>query len=128
MLGLLQQLTFNSAQIRFDDGSITSRALEFAGKQQGVSGKQLARRAEGDDADHDGSAQHSGTAERPVSAAVSTYLDNPKSLAVTAAPDKPVPLPMIIGAAMGAPRSDSRRSIGLKVIVQRLIEASILTI
>ncbi|MDE1992063.1 MAG: hypothetical protein KGI75_06145, partial [Rhizobiaceae bacterium] len=52
--------------------------------------------------------------QNAVSAAVSSYLDNPKSLTVTAAPGKPVPLPMIIGAAMGAPQSIPQ-VIGLKV-------------
>jgi hypothetical protein len=41
--------------------------------------------------------------QNAVSAAVNTYLDDPKSFTVTAAPGKPVPLPMIMGAAMGAP-------------------------
>jgi hypothetical protein len=113
MLGLLQQLTFNSAQIRFDDSSITSRALEFAGKQQGVSGKQLADTLKAMTPIM--MAQlNIPELQNAVSAAVSGYLDNPKSLTVTAAPGKPVPLPMIVGAAMGAPQSIPQ-VIGLKV-------------
>ncbi|MDL2399885.1 hypothetical protein [Rhizobium mayense] len=113
MLGLLQQLTFNSAQIRFDDSSITSRALEFAGKQQGVSGKQLADTLKAMTPIM--MAQlNIPELQNAVSAAVSAYLDNPKSLTVKASPDKPVPLPMIIGAAMGAPQSIPQ-VIGLKV-------------
>ncbi|MBB3608996.1 hypothetical protein [Rhizobium sp. BK602] len=113
MLGLLQQLTFNSAQIRFDDASITSRALEFAGKQQGVSGKQLADTLKAMTPIM--LAQlNIPELQNAVSAAVSSYLDNPKSLTINASPDKPVPLPMIIGAAMGAPNSIPQ-VIGLKV-------------
>lgn len=113
MLGLLQQLTFNSAQIRFDDASITSRALEFAGKQQGVTGKQLADTLKAMTPIM--MAQlNIPELQNAVSTAVSAYLDNPKSLTVTASPDKPVPLPMIIGAAMGAPTSIPN-VIGLKV-------------
>ncbi|HEX8049228.1 hypothetical protein [Rhizobium sp.] len=113
MLGLLQQLTFNSAQIRFDDASITSRALEFAGKQQGVTGKQLADTLKAMTPIM--LAQlNIPELQNAVSTAVSAYLDNPKSLTVTASPDKPVPLPMIIGAAMGAPNSIPQ-VIGLKV-------------
>ncbi|MBB4570161.1 hypothetical protein [Rhizobium leucaenae] len=113
MLGLLQQLTFNSAQIRFDDSSITSRALEFAGKQQGVSGKQLADTLKAMTPIM--MAQlNIPELQNAVSAAVTAYLDNPKSLTVKASPDKPVPLPMIIGAAMGAPQSIPQ-VIGLKV-------------
>jgi hypothetical protein len=113
MLGLLQQLTFNSAQIRFDDASITSRALEFAGKQQGVTGKQLADTLKAMTPIM--MAQlNIPELQNAVSAAVTAYLDNPKSLTINASPDKPVPLPMIIGAAMGAPQSIPN-VIGLKV-------------
>ncbi|AVA21023.1 MULTISPECIES: hypothetical protein [unclassified Rhizobium] len=113
MLGLLQQLTFNSAQIRFDDASITARALDFAGKQQGVSGKQLADTLKAMTPIM--MAQlNIPELQNAVSTAVSAYLDNPKSLTVKATPDKPVPVPMIIGAAMGAPQSIPQ-VIGLKV-------------
>ncbi len=113
MLGLLQQLTFNSAKIRFDDASITSRALDFAGKQQGVSGKQLADTLKAMTPIM--MAQlNIPELQNAVSSAVNTYLDNPKSLTVSAAPGKPVPVPMIIGAAMGAPQTIPQ-VIGLKV-------------
>ncbi|MFJ6322354.1 MULTISPECIES: hypothetical protein [unclassified Rhizobium] len=113
MLGLLQQLTFNSAKIRFDDASITGRALDFAGKQQGVSGKQLADTLKAMTPIM--MAQlNVPELQNAVSTAVNAYLDNPKSLTVTAAPGKPVPVPMIIGAAMGAPQSIPQ-VIGLKV-------------
>ncbi|NTF41541.1 hypothetical protein [Rhizobium rhizogenes] len=113
MLGLLQQLTFNSAKIRFDDASITARALDFAGKQQGVTGKQLADTLKAMTPIM--MAQlNVPELQNAVSAAVSSYLDNPKSLTISAAPGKPVPVPMIIGAAMGAPNSIPQ-VIGLKV-------------
>ncbi|NLR95619.1 YdgA family protein [Rhizobium sp. P38BS-XIX] len=104
MLGLMQQLTFNSAKIRFDDASITARALDFAGKQQGVTGKQLADTLKAMTPMM--MAQlNIPELQNAVSTAVNTYLDNPKSMTVTAAPGKPVPVPMIIGAAMGAPQT-----------------------
>jgi hypothetical protein len=40
-----------------------------------------------------------------VSAAINAYIDNPKNLSITAEPEKPVPFPMIMGAAMGAPNT-----------------------
>ena len=43
--------------------------------------------------------------QNQISAALNTYLDGPKSLTVRAAPEKPVPVPMIVGAAMGAPNT-----------------------
>ncbi|MGO8657614.1 hypothetical protein ACC771_18665, partial [Rhizobium ruizarguesonis] len=42
MLGLMQQLSFEAAQVRFEDASITKRALDYAGSQQNMSGKQMA--------------------------------------------------------------------------------------
>ncbi|MBB3459901.1 hypothetical protein [Rhizobium sp. BK377] len=113
MLGLAQQLNFEGAQIRFEDASITKRALEYAGSKQNVSGQQMA---------------NSLKAMTPIilaqlnipelqnaiSAAVSTFLDNPKSLTMKATPDKPVAFPMIIGAAMGAPNTVPQM-LGVKV-------------
>lgn len=34
---------FNSASIRFDDASITQKALDYAGSRQGVTGSELAQ-------------------------------------------------------------------------------------
>lgn len=104
MLGLLQQLSFEGAQIRFDDASITKRALDYAGSQQGVSGKQMADSLKAMTPIM--LAQlNIPELQNAVSAAVSTFLDDPKSLTVNAAPEKPVPFPMIMGAAMGAPNT-----------------------
>jgi hypothetical protein len=104
MLGLMQQLSFESAQIRFDDASITKRALDYAGTQQGMSGKQMADSLKAMTPIM--LAQlNIPELQNAVSAAVSTFLDDPKSLTVRAAPAKPVPLPMIMGAAMGAPNT-----------------------
>ncbi|HEV7436807.1 MAG TPA: hypothetical protein VGO22_18365, partial [Pseudorhizobium sp.] len=47
MLGLMQRLTFNSAEIRFEDAGITNRALDYAGKEQGVSGNTMAEMLKG---------------------------------------------------------------------------------
>ncbi|KQV11286.1 hypothetical protein ASC97_15280 [Rhizobium sp. Root1203] len=104
MLGLMQQLSFESAQIRFDDASITQRALDYAGSQQGMSGKQMADSLKAMTPIM--LAQlNIPELQNAVSAAVTTFLDDPKSLTVRAAPAKPVPLPMIMGAAMGAPNT-----------------------
>jgi hypothetical protein len=104
MLGLMQQLSFETAQIRFDDASITKRALDYAGSQQNMSGKQMADSLKAMTPIM--LAQlNIPELQNAVSAAVSTYLDDPKSLTVSAAPGKPVPLPMIVGAAMGAPNT-----------------------
>lgn len=104
MLGMLQQLSFNSAAIQFEDDSLTGKALAYAGKQQGVTADQM---------------RQSVTFMLPlmlgqlgipalqqqISAAASVYLDNPGSFTITAQPASPVAVPVIMGAAMGDPKS-----------------------
>ncbi|MBB4289323.1 hypothetical protein GGE16_001339 [Rhizobium leguminosarum] len=102
MLGLMQQLSFEAAQVRFEDASITKRALDYAGSQQNMSGKQMADSLKAMTPIM--LAQlNIPELQNAVSAAVNTFLDDPKSLTVKAAPEKPVPFPTIVGAAMGAP-------------------------
>jgi len=102
MLGLMQRLTFNSAQISFDDDGITGRALDYTGKQQGMSGEQMAQMVKAMAPLM--LAQYNVPAlQNMVSEAVNTFIDNPGNLVITAEPSKPVPFPMIMGAAMGAP-------------------------
>ncbi|PDS31268.1 hypothetical protein [Rhizobium phaseoli] len=104
MLGLMQQLSFEGAQVRFEDASITKRALDYAGSQQHMSGKQMADSLKAMTPIM--LAQlNIPELQNAVSAAVNTFLDDPKSLTVKAAPEKPVPFPTIVGAAMGAPNT-----------------------
>ncbi|ULR46551.1 hypothetical protein [Rhizobium sp. K102] len=104
MLGLMQQLSFEGAQVRFEDASITKRALDYAGAQQNISGKQMADSLKAMTPIM--LAQlNIPELQNAVSAAVNTFLDDPKSLTVKAAPEKPVPFPTIVGAAMGAPNT-----------------------
>lgn len=104
MLGMLQQLSFKSATLRFDDASVTERALEFAGKKQGVSGEQMRQAVKfmmplalgqlGIPA-----------LQQQISAAASVYLDNPQNIIITATPAEPVGVPVLMGAGMGDPRT-----------------------
>ena len=102
MMGLAQQLIYNGASIRFDDAGITAKALDFAGKQQGVDGKQMAQSLKGMLPMMLGS-MNMPDLQKQIEAAVNTYLDDPKSLTVSATPDQPLPAPQIMGAAMGDP-------------------------
>jgi hypothetical protein len=104
MLGLMQRLTFNSAEISFDDAGITGRALDYAGKEQGVSGENMAQMLKAMTPMM--LAQYNvPKLQNMVSEAVNTYLDNPGNLTISAEPENPVPFPMIMGAAMGAPNT-----------------------
>lgn len=104
MMGLVQQLTFNSASIRFDDATITKRVLDYIGGQQGVSGDQLAQSLKGM-VPLMMAQLNMPELQNQVSTAVNSYLDAPKSLTISAEPATPVPFPMIVGAAMGAPNT-----------------------
>ena len=104
MMGLVQQLTFNNASITFEDASITKRLLDYAGKEQGVTGDQLAQSLKGM-VPLMIAQLNMPDLQNQISAAVNTYLDDPKSLTISAQPKDPVPFPMIMGAAMGAPQT-----------------------
>lgn len=104
MMGLVQQLSFNSAEIRFEDATITKRVLDYVGSQQNMSGDQLAQSIKGI-LPIMLAQLNVPDLQNQVTAAVNTYLDAPKSLTISAEPDKAVPFPMIMGAAMGAPNT-----------------------
>lgn len=104
MMGLLQQLSFNGASIRFDDASITKRLLDYFGKQQGVTGEQFAQSLKGMVPIMMAQLKVPEL-QNQVSAAVSKFLDDPKNIELKAAPPSPVAAPMIMGAAMGAPQT-----------------------
>lgn len=113
MMGLVQQLTFNSASISFEDASITKRLLDFAGAEQGVTGEQMAQSLKG--LVPIMIAQlNMPELQNQIAAAVNTYLDDPKNLTISAEPENPVPFPMIMGAAMGAPNTIPQ-VLGMKV-------------
>ncbi len=104
MMGLMQQLSFNSARIHFYDDTLTEKALEFVASQQGARARDVANQAKAmvpfmmmQLGDQNLTAQ--------TSAAVSTFLDNPQSLIITAEPPAPVPFAMIMAGAMSAPQS-----------------------
>ncbi|TIS04192.1 MAG: hypothetical protein E5X14_22960, partial [Mesorhizobium sp.] len=113
MLGLLQQLSFNGASVRFDDDSLTGKVLDYVGKQQGMSGKDVANQAKA--IVPFGMAQLNNpelTAE--VSAAVNKFLDDPKSLEISAEPPASVPFALIMAGAMSNPL-DLPKTLGVKV-------------
>ena len=102
MMGLMQQLIYNGASIRFDDAGITAKALDFAGKQQGVDGAQMAQSVKAMLPMVLGS-MNMPDLQKQIEAAVNAYLDDPKSLTVSAKPAQPLAAPQIMGAAMGDP-------------------------
>ncbi|MCY0094558.1 hypothetical protein [Hoeflea ulvae] len=104
MLGMLQQLSFNSAAIRFDDDSVTEKALDFAGKGQGISGDQMRMAIKGMMPLMLGQLGLPAL-QQQISAAANVYLDDPGSITISARPASPVAVPVIMGAGMGDPKS-----------------------
>ncbi|QND52605.1 hypothetical protein HB779_12335 [Phyllobacterium sp. 628] len=104
MLGLMQQLSFTGASVRFDDNSVTNKALDYAAKQQG--GKRADLVGQGKMIIPMMAAQL-GNAEfaQALSTAVNAYLDNPKNIEIKAAPAKPVPFAIIAAGGMADPKS-----------------------
>ncbi|MDH6266735.1 hypothetical protein M2360_002131 [Rhizobium sp. SG_E_25_P2] len=113
MLGLMQQLSYNGASIRFEDAGITAKALEYAGKQQGVDGAQFAQSLKGM-APMMLTQLNAPDLQAQISSAINAYLDNPKSLEISATPGQPLPVPQIMGAAMGNP-ADLAKTLNVQV-------------
>jgi hypothetical protein len=104
MLGLMQQLTFNSASVRFEDDGLTGRMLDYAGEQQGVAGEQMALAVKGMLPLFLGQIEDEAFREE-LREAVSTFLDDPQSLTISAEPESPVPFVMLMGAGFTDPQS-----------------------
>jgi len=113
MMGLMQQLSYNGASIRFDDAGITAKVLDYAGKQQGVDGKQFAQSLKGMLPMMLGQ-MNMPDLQKQISDAANAYLDEPKSLEVSAKPAQPMPFPQIMGAAMGNP-ADLAKTLNVQV-------------
>lgn len=104
MLGLMQQLSFTGASIRFDDNSVTYKALDYVAKQQSAKRADLINQAK---AIIPMAAAQLGNAEfaQTLATAVGTYLDDPKTIEIKAAPPKPVPFAIIAAGGMADPKS-----------------------
>jgi hypothetical protein len=104
MFGILQQLDFNSATIRFEDDGVTAKALDYTGSQQGIDGTQMAAAIKGMLPLFLGQLQNPAF-QTQVSNAVNAFLDDPQSLTITARPENAVSFATIMGAGMGAPQT-----------------------
>jgi len=102
MLGLLQQLSLNGAAIRFDDASLTGKVLDFVAQQQGQKREDVVNLAKASLPFLLMQMQLPDLAA-VISPAVNTYLDDPKSIEIKAAPAAPVPFPLIAAAGMANP-------------------------
>ena len=94
VFGIIQQLKFGDVSIRYDDNSLTNRILDYYAKKNGVTREDFIKQTKAmlpllgsqiDDPDF----------VKATSEQIGNFLDNPKSLTVSATPDKSVPLPVL---------------------------------
>ncbi len=102
-MALAQNVTVDAATIRLDDASLTNRVLEQEAKKMGVETPTYVSSLTGSLPLMLGMLQNKEL-EAQVSQAVTTYLNAPGSLEVTAAPGAPVPIAQIFGTAMFSPQ------------------------
>ncbi|MDR3472882.1 MAG: hypothetical protein P4M09_14555 [Devosia sp.] len=118
LLNSLQSLFLNSASLRFDDASITTKLLDFGAKQAGVTRDAFINQLV---AEMPGQMNESGSEQVPVQmvqtmqATARAFLTNPHSVEVRLAPKAPLGVLGIVAAAM-APMNLADQ-IGLKILV-----------
>jgi len=103
MMGLAQQINFNSFSLRFDDQSITNKALDYAAEMLPAGRSDVISMASAMVQFSLANLQHADFSAK-VSQAVGTYLNEPRSIEVVAAPSQPLPF-MSLFAASQDPKS-----------------------
>ena len=102
MLGLIQQLSFNSMSIRFDDASLTNRIIDYAAKQAGQPRDQIINQSKAIIPFAVAQLNDPDFASK-VTAAASAYMDAPKSLEISAKPAAPIPFALLIATGSANP-------------------------
>jgi hypothetical protein len=113
MLGLMQQLTFHTANIRFDDDSLTGKVLDYVAKQQNMKPEDIANQAKAI-VPFLTAQLNNPELSAEITAAVTKFLDDPKSIEIDAAPTAPVPFALIAAGAMATPL-DLPKTLGVSV-------------
>lgn len=103
ILGLMQQLTFHSTAIKFSDDSLTNKVLEFVAKSQGMKPSDIANQAKAVLPFVLGQLGNTELTQQATQA-VTAFLDDPKTLTITANPPAPVPFALIAAGAMSDPK------------------------
>ena len=104
VIGLISQLYLRSAELSFTDRSLTNKLLDYYAKQNNTTRPQLVDQLLGGLPLALAYLQNP-TFQAQVTDAVRSFLQNPRSIAISIAPQSPVPATQILGAAMGAPQT-----------------------
>jgi len=104
VIGLVSQLYLKSAEISFEDRSLTNRLLDYFAKQNNQPREQFVQSLN--------AMVPMGLAylqnpefQAEVAGAVENFLADPRSIRVAVEPPAPIPATQILGAAMGAPQT-----------------------
>lgn len=103
-MGLMQQLSFGGASIRYDDNTLASRALDLAGGMQQMKRADLAKMAEAMIPAAIGQYVKPEFAKQ-VAGEVAKFIQDPKSIEISAEPAQPVPFMSVGMSAMSAPQN-----------------------
>lgn len=104
VMGMLQNMTIQSAKLRFDNQSIVERLIDYSAKDQGVSRDVLVGQMTAALPMLLQPLQNAAFSDE-VSKAIGDFLRQPRSLTVRIAPQNPTPLFQIIGLAAMAPQT-----------------------
>lgn len=102
--GLMATATLRGAKLKFANNSIFEKGLDFAATMTGNTADQLKSQAPFVLGLGLGQINNPGFTKM-VTEAVTNFLDDPKSLAITVAPENPVPVAQIAGAVMSSPQA-----------------------
>jgi hypothetical protein len=114
ILGMMQQLTFHSASIRWDDDSLTKKVIEFAAKSSGQKPEDMVNQAKAM-VPFLMAQLNNPDLTTEVTEAVNTYLTEPKSLEISAEPDKEVPFAVIMAGGMSGAPQELIKTLGVSV-------------
>jgi hypothetical protein len=114
ILGLMQQLTFNSASIRWEDDSLTKKVLDFVASSQGQKPEDIANQAKAIVPFLMAQLNNPELAQQ-VTEAITKYLDEPKSVEISAEPDAAVPFAVIMAGAMSGAPQDLAKTLKVSV-------------
>lgn len=103
LLGLLQQLSFTSAKISFTDASLTGKVIDYLATKQHMRREDIINQAKAI-LPFALAKMNNPEFSAKVTAAVSKFLDDPKSLTITAVPPAPLSLGILMAGAMAAPK------------------------
>lgn len=114
ILGLMQQLTFTSASIRWDDDSLTKKVLDFVATSQNAKPEDIANQAKAV-VPFLMAQLNNPELTTQVTEAVTKYLDEPKSIEISAEPEKEVPFAVIMAGAMSGAPQDLAKTLAVTV-------------